>query len=63
MLWITPFFSFFLSTNGLFQPFLSAFLLVEYLLKILLSTILSIFFLSLTNLNNFYIYIKILINA
>ena len=63
MLWITPFFGHILSTNELFQPFLSSCPIVEYLLKKRLSTFLSTFFLNLTNLNNFYIYIKILITT
>ena len=63
MLWITPVFGHILSTNELFQPFLSPCTIVEYLLKKMLSTFLSTFFLSLTNLNNFYIYIKILITT
>ena len=61
MLWITPYFRPFLFTNRLFYCLLYSISIVEYLLKKLLSTILSTFFLYLTNLNNFYIYIKILI--
>ena len=63
MLWITPVFGHILSTNELFQPFLSPCSIVEYLLKKILSTILSTSFLNMTNLNNFYIYIKIFITT
>ena len=60
-MWITPLFSPFLSTKRLFWLFFPVMATVDFLLHKLLSTILSTFFFNLTNLNNFYIYIKILI--
>ena len=45
MLWITPFFSRFLSTNTLFRQCFSPLQMVEYLLINMLSTFLSTFFL------------------
>ena len=62
MLWITPFFWHFYPQMSLLCLFCPPYVIVDYLLKIMLSTILSTFIFNLTNLNNFYIYIKILIN-
>ena len=58
-MWITPFFSPFLSTKRLFWLFFPVMATVDFLLHKLLSTILSTFFFNLTNLKKFYIYIKI----
>ena len=63
IMWITPIFSPFLSTKRLFWLIFPVMAIVDFLLHKLLSTILSTFFFNLTNLNNFYIYIKILITT